>query len=306
MKNIFNKYLFSLFNVLLLISFFGCFANADVIYNFSGKKSLVDVNPNIKQKTQTQYKAGDKIKNQYKGKLKYRPNVSTTNYRDGRVYVNFYANIHSLKYSGSFKYNNIEYNRSEYINKVKTQNSFDIDVIIGYYITQNLLFEIEYSNYEYSTFLNNNKYLYFAGKSTTNYRVNKLNNNFTIYGLNFLVENNYSKVIPFFGIGLGYMKNGYTDSFYVSPRGEETVREESDIRFKEKFIYTLMTGIDINITEKVLLSFRYKHINSLNSNIDIRNKLRKLLRKKKKIDNSDTLDFNFNINSFAIGVKYLW
>ena len=290
----------------VMIFLFCIETKAETIYNFSGKRSLLDVNPDIKQKTQTQYKAEDKIKNQYKGKLKYKPNTGTTSNREYRIYVNFYVNIHNLKYKNNFEYNNEKYNKDEYIDRIKEQNSFDISVGMGYYLTQNIAVEFEYSNYEYSTFLKNDKYLYFGGRTSSSYRVNKLNSDLSVYNINFLIENNYSTIIPIFGIGFGMMKSGYLDSFYINNRQEETVRDEANIQLKGKTIYTLIAGLEYQFTDKILFSFKYKLVSSLNSRFDLSNDIKKLFGKKKNTNSADTLDFNFNINSFLIGVKYLW
>lgn len=221
---------------------------------------LEDVNKNTSKKLVNRYRNEDQIKNQYKGKLKYKPDNDSLNmYREGRFYTSIYF-LPKLTLNGTIDNSDI--------NNYKSSNSYSVDV--GYYFTNNIAMEVDYSELIYS-----------ISNLNLEDTLNEFKMHFKNYFLNVLVESNYSRFIPFISLGFGFIQSSF---------------DESNIAGIESHIvaaYQFIGGFEIAFTDSLLLSFRYKLFKNIN--------------KIKLRYGNISHDINLKkADSFNIGLKYVW
>jgi hypothetical protein len=271
--------------LLLFILFFLNFTilKAEVIFILPEDVKMQNVNENMTKKIMNRDSSVQKqIENQYKGKLKYKPtNNSISNYRKGRFYSSVYFTTTKMYTSNINNYR---------ITNEKFKDS--IAGVTGVYFRNN--FSIEF---EYFDFINNVS----SGDEIFEYLLNsELNNNIELkmknYFLNFTLENNYSRIIPFFGIGIGAVNIGTKSVFQV----DDTYGVGS-IRFKGNIIavYQAFIGFEFAVTSNSIISVRYKIYNLMKENY---------LRAYSDIENRfQDYKIEFKENSIInIGFKYLW
>ena len=193
---------------------------------------LEDVNKNTSKKLVNRYKNEDQIKNQYKGKLKYKPDNDGLNmYREGRFYTSIYFLPKTLL-NGTIDNAGI----SDY----KPNNSYSVSV--GYYFNNNITMEVDYSELTYNI---SNLAL---GNGLNNFKTH-----FKNYFLNVLAESNYSRFIPFISLGFGILQSDFDESNIVT-----------NIKSHVATAYQFVGGFEIAITDSLLLSFRYKFLKNIN------------------------------------------
>ncbi len=192
---------------------------------------LEDVNKNTSKKLVNRYKNEDQIKNQYKGKLKYKPDNDGLNmYRDGRFYTSIYF-LPKLTLNGTIDDGGID--------NYKSNNSYSVSV--GYYFNNNITMEVDYSELTYKISNLN------LGGTLNGFKMH-----FRNYFLNVLAESNYSRFIPFVSLGFGIIQSDFNESNVVSI--------ESYIAVAYQFI----GGFEVAFTDSLLLSFRYKFFKNIN------------------------------------------
>lgn len=192
---------------------------------------LEDVNKNTNKKLVNRYKNEDQIKNQYKGKLKYKPDNDGLNmYRDGRFYTSIYF-LPKLTLKGTIDDSGID--------NYKSNNSYSVSV--GYYFNNNIAMEIDYSELAYSV-----SNLNLGGI------LNGFKMHFKNYFLNVLVESNYSRFIPFASMGFGIIQSDFNESNVANIKGHIAAA------------YQFIGGFEIAFTDSLLLSFRYKFFKNVN------------------------------------------
>lgn len=219
---------------------------------------LEEINKNKSKKLVNRYKNEDQIKNQYKGKLKYKPNSSGLNmYRDGR----FYTSVYFLP--KGFSLGNIDKKSINY----KSNISYSVNA--GYYFTNNIAAEVDYSELIHDV-------SYINIGSLTKFKMHSRN-----YILDILIESNYSRFIPFISVGLGVIQSNFGDS------------NIENIKNYIAAAYQIVGGFEIAFTDSLLVSFKYKFFQNIN-----RIKLRY---------NDNSHDINFGkTGNFIVGLKYIW
>ena len=110
----------------LFMYFFSIALFAETILMLPEEIELKEVNKNTNKKLVNRYKNEDQIKNQYKGKLKYKPDNDGINmYRDGKFYTTVYFLLEG------FKLNKIGNN------EIKSISGNSYSVTLGYYFSNN-------------------------------------------------------------------------------------------------------------------------------------------------------------------------
>lgn len=263
------------FNILNIV-------NARTIYNVPQKLNLQEVNPTVKHKIQTRYSTEEEIANQYKGKLKYKPdNNAIENYKLNRVYVTIHGSSNQFKLR-EYKLNGAKLNDN--IFNIDTEK-VGINVGVGYYFTNAFAIEFEYLN------MNN----YFKLKSP-NYitnsnggEIDKYDMSTYGYFVNLSVESNYAKLVPIIGAGIGYI-NASFESF---KRNGVSTNEKIDV--EGKLAYNYFIGAEYQLLDSLFVSVKYKVVETLGDNFI-----------KKESDDADTANMQFSTRLLEFGIKYLW
>lgn len=257
--------------LLFCFIFFSLNANAALYFMLPDELEVEDVNKNIKVKTKNRYNSADEIENQYKGKLKYKPsNSMVENDREGRYYTSASFSINKGTIS-KITNNDVEYD-------IEEKNGFknSISAEFGYYFKNSARIGIEYFE-----ILNNN-----IGFNDISVELNG-----KAYFLTLAIENNYSKIIPFFGIGIGAVKNDFNEEF-------------SSLTFYNNYVegnivptYQIFGGIEYSYSDNILIFTRYKYFDFIK---DI-----ELTRNYQNTTTNYLLKLESN-SSISIGFKYLW
>lgn len=203
----------------LFMYFFSIALFAETILMLPEEIELKEVNKNTNKKLVNRYKNEDQIKNQYKGKLKYKPDNDGINmYRDGKFYTTVYFLLEG------FKLNKIGNN------EIKSISGNSYSVTLGYYFANNFAAEVEYFElvHEISD-------THIVGLN--NFKMQSRN-----YTLGIMAESNYSRFVPFIYLGLGFAQYTYTN----------------DIKNNFNFLFQLAGGFEIVLTDSLLISFKCK------------------------------------------------
>lgn len=268
---------------------------SEVFFVLPDKMSTTDVNKGMKKKTMNRNEnVMYQMNNQYKGKLKYRPtNNMVKNFRKGRYYTSVYYSHTDLEIS-KITSNRIEYEDSD---KERKFNDY-FGAAFGVYLRNSIGAEIEYFEYkkDITTTITNYKdnFFEFAGQN---------------YFLNFFVESNYSKIIPFLGVGGGILrgniKNAFSSGYFpeLILESYSNVIEREDKLKKPKLIpvFQFFAGFEFALTDDLTFFARYKYY-SLKKDI-----ITKRIIKEDNLKLEQNFNFTFKGKSFInIGFKYLW
>ena len=269
---------------LLFFLFFTFEAMAEVYFNVPNGMELQEMNKGTR-KTINRYKNEEQIENQYKGKLKYKPSDSMyQNDRKGRYFTSVFYMINNNSFATATDIN------SDYVGEFNKNNDFDgtIAAEIGRYISNSIYLSFEYFEYagkESSFSYMNNNYLYNLN----------IDHNGQAYMFNIGFENNYSRLIPFFGAGIGAFRSTFDEISSSAIAGLLTTYEIKDNLIPT---YQLFAGFDFLLSDDMYVTLRYKYFNFLK---DIR---------LKRIYGNTTyrydLELEKNNSSFMIGFKYIW
>lgn len=252
---------------------------AKIYFSIPNNIQLKEVNPNINNKSKTIYKSIDEIPEQYKGKLTYKPdNDGIDNYRKNRFFtsVDFFKDKLTIS-----KFNNSD----EDIKNIKdiSNYSFPFNINIGFYLTNNIGLEFDYSML--------NKSMTFK---ETFKEIDKLHFDQSLYFFNIFFESNYFILIPFFGFGIAFINNNTVQGFF----GTET-KEIKEIKLNYNLGYNLFAGFDFCLSKNWCLVFEYKYLASIDTAFL---KLDKFLNKK----DATSIKFDFKNHIFSIGIKFIW
>lgn len=254
-------FMFRIFFVLFL--FITTSAKAEIYFMLPDEIDIQDVNKDISTKTKYRYSRTRQIQNQYKGKLKYKPSDSMIkNDRKSRFYtaVGYLINNSSFEYALD-KYNNTKYQLQ---GRKKFKNNFSAE--IGVYFKDNASLAIEYFELRNSSL-----------------KFNTLDEELTMqsYFLNLTFESNYSSIVPFFGVGLGAIKNNF-----------ESTNEKSKGNIVPA--YQVFAGLEFVYKKEWIIYAKYKYFD-LFSNIEL-----------KKTSTKYSFEFDDGGSGIIIGFKYLW
>ncbi|MDR3078555.1 MAG: porin family protein [Rickettsiales bacterium] len=244
-------------------------ATADVILTLPDGLETRQLNEDRPRKLMNVYRNTDQIANQYRGELKYRPDSNgVVYYRKGRYYVSAYF------FLKNFSLEKIE-NNGNGESKIKTgkqKNSYS--ATFGYYFTRSFSMEFEY--FDYSDSLGAPT---LVGQQSVDSGIAETKN----YILNFMVEVNQSRIIPFFAAGFGIAKSNF--------RHVGTSLEDLDLNIDSEFtpLYQFMAGFEFALTDQLLLGVRYRLYDSF---VDLKSK--------------DGYIFKYSPrNNFNIGFRYV-
>ncbi|MDR1495266.1 MAG: porin family protein [Rickettsiales bacterium] len=243
-------------------------AMADVTLSLPDGIETRRLNEDRPRKLTNLYKNTGQIGDQYRGKLKYRPdNNGVIYYRDGRFYVSIYFFVKN------FSLQKIENDKiSPEIVTGKLEHSYSST--FGYYFTKN--FSIEFEYFDYSDSLSD---IIPPIENTVKDGTVETRN----YIFNFMTEINQSRIIPFFAVGFGVVKSDFSHT--------KADFLDSDFKINSKFtpLYQFIAGFEFMVTDQLLLSFRYRLYNTF---VDLRS--------------SDGYIFGYGPrNNFNIGFKYI-
>ena len=237
------------------------------------------------RKTINRYKNEKQIENQYKGKLKYKPSDSLyKNDRKGRYFTSAFFMLNNNSFSTA---TDIDIN---YVGNFNKNNNFDNSIAaeIGRYFSNSVYLSFEY--FEYA-----------GGRSAFDYMNGSYNYNLDIehngqaYLFNIGFENNYSRLIPFFGAGIGAFRNTFEELNTNVITGLFMSHEIKDNIIP---IYQFFVGFDFLINDDMFLTFKYKYFDFMK---DI-----KLKRIYGSTTNRYNLELEKNKSSFMFGFKYIW
>ena len=259
-------------------------AFADIYFNVPDGIELQEMNKNM-PKTLNRYNKFEQIENQYKGKLKYKPSNNLYRYdRKSRTFTSvfFMLNDNSFKTAEDLS-NKAVYN----FNRNSLKNTISAE--IGRYFFDNLFLSIEYFEY------NGGDNLSFSYKNGTYSYDMDLEHKSRNYFLNIGLENNYSRVIPFFGGGIGVVAN---DLEKLNSNIIVGLVDDTKIETKMLPAYQFFAGLDIVLGDNSFLVFKYKYFNVIGDfEIDVKNGSSST-KYKLELENNNT--------SIMIGFKYLW
>lgn len=231
-----------------------------------------DVNKNMEIKTRNRYNKFEQIENQYKGKLKYKPsNNMIREDRKGRYFTSVgYLINKSVFEEVEDETNNIKH-------KVNKKNEFKdtFSAEFGLYFRDNMSLSIEY-------FLLSNKSIRFSDIKA------KLEGQ--SYFINLNIENNYSKIIPFFGLGAGVIKNDFKEEFIYT-------YETNEVDGNIIPAYQIFAGLEFMYNDKIILYGKYKYMDFFKDIELERTYINTAHIYKLKLDAKDNI---------IIGFKYLW
>ncbi len=278
-----------IFLLFFLFSINGTFA--EVYFVLPDNMSTTEINKGMTKKTMNRNEnVMYQMNNQYKGKLKYRPTSNMIkDFRKGRYYTSVYYSHTDIEIS-KITSDKIEYEDSD--KKRKFNDYFGAS--FGLYLKNSMGAEIEYFEY----------------KKDITTKASECKDNFfefaaQNYFINFFVESNYSKLIPFLGIGGGILR-GNIKSAFISGRFPEfdfAIIEENSKLKKPKLIpiFQFFAGFEFAITDELMFFAKYKYY-SLKKDITTKRTV-----ERNDIKSEQNLNFNFNRNGFInIGFKYLW
>lgn len=271
-----------------LILFLLVFINssfADVYFNVPDGIELEEMNKNM-PKMLNRYNTVQQIENQYKGKLKYKPSDNLFKYdRKGRYFSSVFFMINNNSFKTAEDLDNIgtKYN----FNKNGFGNTFSAE--LGRYFLDSLFLSIEYFEYNGGDKL---AFSYKSGGYTYDLSLSHKSRN---YFFNIGLENNYSKIIPVFGAGIGIVANDLekiNSGFIVG------LIDNTTIESKMLPAYQFFGGLDIVVGDNSFLVLRYKYFNTIGDfEIDVKDGYSTLRYK---------LELEKNNSSIMIGFKYLW
>lgn len=231
-----------------------------------------DVNKNIEVKAKNRYNKIEQIENQYKGKLKYKPsNTMIREDRKGR----YYTSVGYLINNSIFEEVEDEKNDIKY--KIDKKNNFKdtFSAELGLYFRDNISLSIEY-------FLLSNKSIRFNNVKT------KLESQ--AYFINLNIENNYSKIIPFFGLGAGVIKNDFKEEFIYT-------YETNEVDGNIIPAYQIFAGLEFMYNDRIILYGKYKYMDFFEDVELERTYINTTSIYKLKLDVKENI---------IIGFKYLW
>lgn len=273
-----------MFKIILLFVFI--FINnsfADIYFEVPDSIELQELNKGT-PKTLNRYNKVEQIENQYRGKLKYKPSNNLFRYdRKGRYFTSvfFMLNNNSFKTAEDIS-DGVKYKFDK--NSIKNTVSAEL----GRYFFDNLFLSLEYFEYNggdagFSYKSGNYEYdLLFEHKSRN-------------YFINIGIENNYSRLIPVLGGGLGVVVDDFEkkSSNFISG-----IISKTEIESKIMPAFQLFAGFDFLLADNFFLVFRYKYFSLIGDfEIEVKDTYSSLKYK---------LELEKNNNSFMIGFKYLW
>jgi opacity protein-like surface antigen len=267
--------------LLLLLIFFSPRVEAMYYYNLPESLDLEEMNSQEK-KTQTRIDSAEKIPSQYKGKLVYHP-ATTDNlksYRKGRVFISFYG-ADLVPTLSNMHYNN-NVGKQETSVSSSDRNEYTFLIGVGYYEYDNMALELEYITLKTTINLSNN----ISDKKGNS--INTILFDTQGYFGNVTFESNYSRFIPFFGFGIGFLTYNITNTF-LNDAGVQ-----SSFGFQSSFAYNLFFGMEVALGNNFFLGIKHKTIVSEDFNITSDGEKR------------DKIKFDFKNSFFTIGIKYLW
>lgn len=242
------------------------------VYFIPPDVELEEINKNMEIKTKNRYNKVEQIENQYKGKLKYKPsNTMIREDRKGRYYtaVGYLIN-NSVFEKVKDEKNNVKY-KIDKANDFK--NTFSAE--LGLYFRNNISLFIEY-------FLLSNKSIKFDNV--------KAKMESQAYFINLSIENNYSRVIPFFGLGAGVIKNDFEEEFtytYATNKVDGNIIPA----------YQIFAGLEFMYSDKIILYGKYKYMDFFEDVELERTYINATNTYKLKLDTKENI---------VIGFKYLW
>ncbi|MDR2778620.1 MAG: hypothetical protein LBB13_03965 [Rickettsiales bacterium] len=242
-------------------------ANASVIIVLPDGLETREINGDKYRKLRNRYSDVGQINNQYKGELVYRPdNNGVITYRDGRFYVSacFSAKKFSVK--------EIEDSNGIISTVDPDKYRFSYFGSFGYYFNRSMAVEFEYFDYIDS--------LAAIAPNIFN-NIGEFSINTKNYMANFLMEINETKLVPFFGVGLGLANSSY--SGYNKANNPVIVG-------KIEPLYQIILGIEFAVTQELLF--------------DIRGKLHRTFSDQKINGGEYKIRYN-NRYSFGLGFKYI-
>lgn len=272
-----------MFFFILILSFIlinNANVSAEVFFNLPENLTLEEVNKNIKNKTMNRSDSiEDQINNQYKGKLKYKSNNDAIrNYRKDRYYTSAFMVINKLSL------NEIKNTNTNKIYEVNKGFKNSVGGIFGFYFRNNFSLEFEYFDYSNTTRAKENFF-----EDSKHKKFNSVDVNVKNYFINLIIENNYSQIIPFFGIGIGGVKTDFSNS---------EIAEETKIKSNLTPAYQGIAGIEFAVTNNVFINIKYKYYKL------IKDSQMKVIN---KYNNNEKFDFSLNSQTLInIGFKYLW
>lgn len=278
-----------------MLIFFVSICNLEAGYYYSPPESLTleDVNPQIKRKVQTGSNAADKIPNQYKGKLIYNPlsDNNLVNYRRDRIYSSFYMASTTPSIGGFYYHNSAGNKINASILNVK-EDEYMFIIGLGLYIYDTIALEFEYTTTKLTTkfkgnIIDNKTEIIVEGR-TEFQRINEISFESYSYFLNMLFESNYSRFIPFFGLGVGVVNNSLTGTRLNG----KTVA--THFKMNPTFAINYFVGGEIAVSSNFLIGVKYKSVASKNLTFISKNK------------KPSELEFDFKNNFIGLGVKYIW
>lgn len=265
----------------------------EVYFVLPDKSVLEDVNKGMKKKTMNRdYNVLDQMNNQYKGKLKYRPKgAGIKSYKKGKFYVGVYFSRIGIEVDEIERTDLIDPSSGEQgTYKVKSGNFGDsYGASVGVYFNKNMALEIEY--FDYKDDIKTNEPIF----GTYSRVYDTVEMNVRNYFLNYVIENNFSRVIPLMGVGIGVVVADFNNDL-VNSIGSATNRariEDGDIGMA----YQLFAGIEYSLTDNSYLFAKYKYYNVKDGfSMNIKNRWEDY-----------KYDFSLkNNNIINLGFKYIW
>jgi hypothetical protein len=243
-------------------------ARSEVVFALPDGVETQQLNEDKTRKLVNTYKNTGQITNQYRGKLRYRPdNNGISSYRNRRFYISVYFFIKNF----SLK----EIENGGKISEISTGSmKHSYSATFGYYLTNSIGLEFEY--FDYSDSISN---------MSPPIRGNLVSGDMKTrnYIFNFTTEINNSRIIPFFAVGLGLAQSDF----------EYSAASDTNENFKTSSklvpLYQIVAGFEFEISDQLLFSFRYRIYNTFRS-----------------IETNDKYFFRYGPrNNFNVGFKYI-
>lgn len=295
----FKTMLLIIFLLLFLFNINTSFAN--VFYMLPDGMNTKNINSSMKKKTMNRNEnVMYQMNNQYKGKLKYRsPSNMIKSFREKRYYTSAYY-LHSDMEIAKLTSNRIKYSNEDEKNKFKDYYG----AAFGYYLRNSIGVEVEYFElYRKSASYTDDFIIKFLGVDFPN--IFELSNQ--NFFLNFFVESNYAKLIPFLGVGAGAVKSKFKSgliSGYFPDLIEENegfISHKTTLKSKIIPVFQFFAGFEFAINENLTFFAKYKYY-SLKKNL-VTERIVEVNKKRAKQDYTFTLEGNSFIN---VGFKFLW
>lgn len=265
-------------------------ASASVIFTLPTDIEVEEVNKNMRKKTMNRnFNVEDQMNHQYKGKLKYKP---LKNERKASKKGHFYTSAYFLN-------TNIEVDKIE---DKTTKNTFEMKsgdfkdtygAEVGIYFKDNMGLSFEY--FDYSDDIKTKQNFFIDSRYTAH---NKVELHVRNYFLNYFIESNYSRIIPFLGFGVGVVVSDFDNSqLNKNFIGFNTGGYTTDLKKDWTVGYHIFAGIEFSFNESCFIFVRYKYY-------DIKDKISMEVVNR---DNKNAYNFLLEGNSFInLGFKYLW